>query len=422
MNKIVASLGLAAISASSLQSVYAADDLGAPTSKIWNVSASLRGFYDDNINNTPSNEQSTYGFEILPGVGLKWDGEGTSVAAKYTYIFRMYDHVPTGNTQKYDQNHIFDFNLQHSISPRYHVAVNDSFVIGQEPDTLRAPAAPLTDFQRVPGSNIRNYGNVGFNAKISPVFSTELAYRNTFFDYDDEGGNAFSPSFSALLDRIENGISVEGHWLLRPTTTGLLGYKFGDVLYTGDEPIGITLVSEDRNSRSHYGYLGVLHTFRPDLQGSLRAGVQYIDFYNDPGSETDFSPYILLTLRYLYGPDSHWEIGFSQTRSSTDIIDQVSPTDFVHDTDVSLVYGTINQRIAPHLYGNLIGTFQNSVYNGGSVDGDSQQYFQVGVNLQYRFNSYLSAEVGYNYDNASSDIPGQNFDRNRVYIGIGANY
>ncbi len=429
MNKIVASLGLAAIGASGLQAVYA-DELGAPASKIWNVSASLRGFYDDNINTVSSGQVSAYGTEISPGVGLNWEGEVTSLSANYTYTFKYYDHRPPGNTQKYDQNHTFTAGLRHTFSPRYRIAVSDSFVVGQEPDALRIPEVGTATAQRISGDNIRNYGTIVFDALFTPVFSLQTTYNNAWFDYSASGagvsgtGNII-PSNSGLLDRDENLIGMEGHWLLQPTTTGLIGYKYGQVLYTGDEPISgpvvAPLMSDDRNSRSHYAYVGVMHKFQPDLEGALRAGVQMINFYNGPGDETDYSPYIVATLRYTYAPESHLDLGFSHSRSATDVASQVSNNNFTRDSEVSLVYGSITHRIVPRLYGSLIGTFQNAVFNGGTADGETQQFFQIGVNMQYRFNNYFSAEVGYNYDKANSDV-GPDYDRNRVYIGIGATY
>ena len=435
MNKIVASIGLAAIGASGLQAVYA-EDLSAPASKIWNVSASLRGFYDDNINTTDSGKVSAYGTEVSPGLGVNWEGEATTISANYAYTFKYYDHKPAGNTDKYDQVHTFTAMLQHTFSPRYHLAINDSFVIGQEPDALRVPeGGTMATAQRISGDNIRNYGSVVFDALLTPVLSLQSTYKNTFYDYHatynntlNPPGSPVTPSNAGLLNRDENLIGTEGHWLLQPTTTGLVGYKYGQVLYSGDEPIsGINglpgnLMSDERNSRSHYAYLGVMHTFRPELEAALRAGVQIITFYNDPSDETDYSPYIVATVKYTYAPESHADFGFSQSRSASDVASQVSNNNFTRDSDVSLVYGSITHRIAPRLFGSLIGTFQNLIYNGGSVDGDTQQFYQIGVNMQYRFNSYLSAEVGYNYDKSNSDISGQSYDRNRVYIGIAATY
>jgi hypothetical protein len=44
-----------------------------------------------------------------------------------------------------------------------------------------------------------------------------------------------------------------------------------------------------------------------------------------------------------------------------------------------------------------------------------------GADAEYRFNQYLSAHVGYSYDNLGSEL-GRHFDRNRVYFGITATY
>jgi hypothetical protein len=95
------------------------------------------------------------------------------------------------------------------------------------------------------------------------------------------------------------------------------------------------------------------------------------------------------------------------------------------DQESAVVYGNIDHRIVPRLYGNLNAQFQNSVFNGGAYDGKSEQYYIVGVGLQYRFDPlgdfHLSADAGYNYVKVDSDI-GRGYDRNRVYIGVTASY
>ena len=131
MNKIVASVGLAALGASRIQAVYAQNS--APPPKSWSVQASLRGFYDDNINSTHSDRQSSMGFEVSPGVGLNLKSDQTSFIMGYVYTFKWYDELPQGNTEHYDQIHVFNAQLDHRFSERYDLAIKDSFVIGQEP-------------------------------------------------------------------------------------------------------------------------------------------------------------------------------------------------------------------------------------------------------------------------------------------------
>jgi hypothetical protein len=90
----------------------------------------------------------------------------------------------------------------------------------------------------------------------------------------------------------------------------------------------------------------------------------------------------------------------------------------------------LNHHLAGKLYGSLMFQFQDSTFNGGAYDGQSQQYYLVGVNLDYRINQYFAAEIGYNYDVLASVLPyggsasgvTQGFTRNRVYIGLTASY
>src|SRR5712691_1365595 len=280
MKNIVASVGLVALGATGLQAA-SGPSLTTETPKPWSVALTLRGFYDDNINSTGSNKQEVYGVEASPSLGLNWAREQTAITASYVYSIKYYDHRPAGNSDKYDQSHQFNIALNHAFSPRYQVAVSDSFVIGQEPDLLRATQT-LDTFQRLSGDNIRNYGTINLNGQLTPVFGFELGYANSYFDYHDADGFSDThvgfASASGLLDRIEHEIHIDARWQLEPNTVGLIGYKFRLANYTGDEKIGVDPVTGDdltsrvRDSRMHYVYGGVDHTFRPDLTGSVRAG------------------------------------------------------------------------------------------------------------------------------------------------------
>ena len=65
------------------------------------------------------------------------------------------------------------------------------------------------------------------------------------------------------------------------------------------------------------------------------------------------------------------------------------------------MFVALNHRILPKLYGGILAQYQNSMYVGGSIDGQSDNFYLVGLNLRYQFNPNFSAEVGYNYDNLS---------------------
>ena len=260
----------------------------------------------------------------------------------------------------------------------------------------------------------------------------ELGYQNSFFHYADEGpfddfGNFIGASRAGLLDRIEHYVHLDGRWTVQPDTTAILGYRFGDTEYTGDEQIGFDpdtldpIYSDIRNQRSHYGYVGVDHVFRPDLTGSVRVGARYTEYQNEPGHPTELGPSAQASLRYIYAPESSIEIGVTHDRNATDLF-SVQDGRVTTDAESTAVYGTLTHRIMPRLYGTLTGQFQNSALSGGTFDNVTERYYLVGLNVEYRLNPHLSAHAGYNYDKLDSDVGNRSFDRNRVYIGVTASY
>jgi hypothetical protein len=432
---------MVALGASSVQA--AGDAVSSPEPvKPWSVSATLRGFYDDNINSTPT-KQDAFGYEVSPSLLWKQTWEQTSLSLGYTYAFLYYDHAPANNANKYDQDHTFNADFKHRFSERYSLGVSDGFVVGQEPDTLRSGVA-FNTFQRVSGDNYRNAGAINFDAQLTRLFGVELGYANAFYKYNnnnptvDPVTDQVTASTAGLLDRIENAVHLDGRWLLQPQTTGILGYQFRDINYTADEIIAgkyesnvpnpdANATSDSRNARMHYGYIGADHNFRPDLTGSIRAGASYADYYNDPNQSAQVSPYGQISLRYTYAQESYLEAGASYDRIATDLVGaQQTGTQFTFTTDAqaAVIYATWNHRITPRLFGSITGQFQNDLYNNGAFNNETEQFYLLGLNLEYRFTRNFSAHVGYNFDDLQSSItnPDRSFSRNRVYMGLAASY
>lgn len=438
MKKIVASVGLVALGASGLHSAPI-PGLTEEGGKNWSVSATLRGFYDDNLNTVHSGpaKQDTFGIEISPSIAVGFQWPQTTLNLGYVYSFKYYDHKPLDSDTKYDQSHIFNATLDHAFSERYKINAHESFVIGQEPDILRVGNAMET-FQRLSGDNIRNDAGFDFDAQLTRLFGLELGYNNAFWDYAqhqqqnnpdkldvDENGNPL-PSSSGLLDRVEDSAHLDTRWMFCPETVGIFGYRFRDVTYTGDEGIGFRndgtlVVSRNRDFREHSLYVGAEQTFRPDLTGAARVGASYIDYYNDPTSSNNgWTPYALANLRYTYRPDSYVEVGLSQDVNATDIALAVGGDRFTQSEESTVFYGKVNHHITPQLVASLLGQFQYSTITGES--NISERDYQIGLNLSYQFSPHFSSEIGYNYDRLDSDINERSFDRNRVYIGVTGKY
>ncbi len=452
MKKLVASVGLVALGASTLQAASLPNFL-TESGKPWSISATLRGFYDDNINSLPDNfpmdgyERDSFGFQVSPTLSLSLNpSQTTSLRAGYTYSFLWYANKLYSSSDHNDQTHQFDFELNHAFSERYTMDVRDSFVIGQEPDMLRTGDA-LTSFQRIPGDNIRNFGAINADAELTHLLGVEVGYANSYFDYAANApvyGYLFGfapyvaqPSIGGLLNRIDNTVHLDTRWHLQPTTVAVAGYRFDDVDYTSDsvifggDPFGFlpTVTSDERNSRSHTGYVGLDETFRPDLTGSLRVGGEYTEYYNDPSGMTSVSPYVQASLRWTYQPESFVEMGVSHDRNATDLLGDPTKGNITVDQESTVVYASITQKLFSKVYANLLGRFQDSTFNGGVINNTSERYYEFGANLQYRFNPNISTSVGYTYDNLDSPEVvysgtgyNRSFDRNRVYIGLTATY
>jgi len=422
MKKIVASVGLVAIGASGLQ-IASAEVLGTPdATKPWSVSATLRGFYDDNTATVPNNavlgpgqHRDSFGFDVTPAAALSWSVDQTTLTLGALYSFRYYDRVPLNSTGHDDNTFTFNAGLTHAFNEQISLRVSDSFVIGQEPDLLRA-GNTFSTFQRVSGDNIRNYGMIGLDWQLTPELGLGLGYDNAFYDYKDRGpgisGLVVQPSTAGALNRIENRAHIELNYLVLPETRALIGYQFTDIDYNADELIGGTLVdpttglpafdangnsvvfnpvfSKARNSREHTGYVGAEHSFSPELKGAIRVGASYTEYPNDSSVSSTWTPYVNATMRYHYTELSYVEGGFSYDRNATDVVGAGLPNTTTVDAESAVVYASVNHAFTPHLIGSLLGQFQNSHYHGGTYNNEDEQYYLLGLNLEYRFNQYFS--------------------------------
>jgi hypothetical protein len=367
----------------------------------------------------------------------------------YRYSLIYFGTKPVRNASHIDQDHNFDLNLSHNINERYRFSASDSFVIGQEPDTLRSGDV-ITSTQRIPGDNVRNAAGLVFNAEVTPLFAVEAGYDNSLFDYSAHGAGfstnhinvvngtnvtqvplySVQPSESGTSDRMEHAFHLIGRWQWRPQTTALLEYKYRMTSFSGNEVIAIEpfsgkrYLSNTRNSRTHTVDVGLEHQFNPDLYASAKVGISKADYYNDPSNQNSYSPYVNMSVVYTYAPESSIQAGFTFDRNATDAVGNVSTnaTKGVTTSQQSAtLFGSVTHRIIPNLFGSVTAQYQTSDYVSGTLDGQNERYLLLGLNLSYKFAHYLSAELGYNYDKISSKT-GHSYDRNRIYAGISGTY
>ncbi len=440
MKKFLVSVGLAAAGTASLQAAYAPGLDSMQTTKIWSVSTTLRGFYDDNYStSSDGNKKGSAGFEVSPTIALDVPLQQTEFGLKYTYGLYYYQERQDLGQDPIDQSHQVDLWVDHAFTERVQAKVADSFAIGQEPTLLNpipagSPPGAVAVPYRVNGNNIANNATVTLNTDWTRQFSSVLTYQNGFYDYQNNGGTnsdstlANSPSLAGLLNRLDQSIGTDFEWHVDPETTALIGYKFEWVNYTGGEVIATNTINNDyyhsssRDNTSHFVYVGGQHNFLANLTASANVGVQYIDDYNDSGTSPTLAPYAVLSATYTYAPGSYAQLGFNHQQNATDVVAPGANGKITQSQESSVVFVTVNQQITPKLTGSAIANFQNSTYIGGASANESDQDYNFGLNFNYAFTTHFSGMLGYNFDDLQSDIGGRGYSRNRVYLGVTAAY
>ncbi len=448
MKHLLAAIGLVAVGATALH--------GQPTepnptpntelspqekTKFWAVSGALRGFYDDNYTAIPQSQGPlrSFGVEVSPSVSLNWAPAETLVGASYVYDWKWY--AKTGDN---DQTHQFNGKFVHNFTPRYRLEVNDSFVISSEPTVLDTTII-TSPVKRTLEDNLRNRGSIVFASELTPILGTEVGYQNTIYDYRQTLSDmsavpanpptdltpVIGPSRSALLNRIEQLVTLDLRWKILPETTGILGYQFQIRQFTSDEsisPIDVgdplnpafpVVPASERDSLSHFLFVGVDQSVGPSLRASVRIGGQLLDYYNIHLQQG--SPYADANVTWTYLPGSYAQLGLKHEHAATDLVGD--PTDFVRDQEATTVYGAVTHKITAKLVGSVLGQYQNSQFNGGgaAINGQGENFFLANINLAYKINPYLLTEAGYEFNHLDSPFD-RAYRRSRVYLGVRATY
>jgi hypothetical protein len=443
MKRICVSAGLVALGAAAAHAQYAPGLSSMDMSKPWSLSASIRGFYDDNYltlpktyialapNGTPQpfHPRDSYGVELSPAIYYNHSVEDTLLSASYVYDMHWYED----RDGTMDQTHMFNAMMDHEFSERYKMILNESFVVSQDPGVLD-PVVQSTAL-RVAGSNVRNTATADFSMVMTSLFDVHVSYANSVYAYQQNAGdeapaNSYA-SYSAELDRMDQTATVDLRWKALPQTTGVLGYSFEHLTYTSPEYIvypgpGNTTpyLANSRNSDTSSVYIGADESFTPTLNGSIRAGGEYLDYYNY-GSHS-ISPYVDASLTYQYMPQSTAQFGLKQVHNPTDEAGLSGGTP-VMDEESTAVYLSVSHRVASRFTVSGMAQAQYSTFNGGgsTFDGKEENFYTLNLNFTYHFTPWLDGQAGYAYSKLNSGLEllqTRSFTRNMVYIGVLARY
>ena len=401
MNKKIITLGVAAIGVAGVQA--------ADAGKVWEVTASLRGFYDDNYTTSPEVlAEESWGIEVSPGINLTL-GEGTDMEFSAGYAFGMRYYEDRGGDNE-DYGHELGISLDKKFSDTSVLLLSNGLVVAQEPEILNG-GTPL----RIEGDNLRNTFAAQYRRILSGSTGVEIGYGNSIFDYEEE-------YHSALLDRSYNEVSLDVFYGMAETEY-YAGYRYSSTDFEGDvlQVPGLVFNPAARSNHAHAGYVGARHQLDKNILANVRAGVQNVDYYDFdlmPGliPEDESSPYVDARMEWEYAEGSKLVAGATLARGATDL--QAA------DQEISSVYAQLLHKISGRVHGTLTGRFQDAEISGGGerLDGKEESLLLLGASLTYAVADNIWAEVSYNYDELDSDVPYRSFERNYLSVGIGTTY
>lgn len=412
MNKYIRAVGLLSLGTASLvlQNQAKAAEGG---DKPWQISAALKGFYDDNIYTAPTGSNrkfDSYGFEVNPSLKYAISTEASLLKFGYTYSAKYFEGRPSGD-DKWDQSHLFNVLARHEFSPSVSLDLNDTFAIAQEPEQLGSPGSPLAGTPlRAKGSNKANHASISSAVQLTPDLSAVVGYRNDYFNYDDL-------AYRAKLDRLEHNPSLDLRYQLQPATVVVLGYRYSIVDYNSGLAIpGSTLLATIRNNTSHVITAGVDQKFNESLSGSLRAGAQVVSYDSSSGND-ETTPYVDASLKYQFAPSSSAQLGVRHEHNATDVA--IAGASVIEDQVSTSAYFAVAHAFTAKLQGKLTAQYQYSEFVGASAHED---IFSGGASLSYEVTSNISVEASYFYDKLTSEIQDRSFVRNRIFLGVRATY
>lgn len=357
--------------------------------------------YDDNVSPGFGAKQDSFGVNPYVGVSFvsitpqtTWD-----VYARLGLVY--YLNAPDGMNDINSQSRM-GVNLTHRFSERLRFSSRNFVSYELEPDYSYGYAS-----SRQQGAYFfwQTDNSIGF--RWSERFATYTGLRLTGTTYPDATNN----------DRLTWEAYNQFRYQLSPQTVLTLDARYSETTGNG----GFT------NSSDQFLLAGLEHRFSPNTIGIIRAGVQ---FHEVDGGTNSTSPYVELALNSQvnqqfrvrafarYGIESSNNIQQSPTGvaeyQDTQTLRIGVSSDYVISPMLS-IFGGIDYIPTSYQRGSLLAT-------SASAADLNEDIINVYLGISAKLNDYLTATATYNYTHSSSDIAGQDYDRNRISIGLSTEF
>ena len=373
------------------------------------LSGSLTGGYDDNVNLTPTGSPSWY---ASPNVSFGYRFGSARLAMNLLTgggVNYYFDH-PDG--RYYDPLVYLNLSVAYKITPRWTLDFSTFSVYESQPELGTA----LSSTRRL-GDYFRSENLLSAHYRLSPRWSSITGYSLSALEY--------ASSAASVDDRLEHAFYEQLRYLWMPTTT-----LSGEYRISLNESQGA-----QGDSTTQTLSIGLEQSFSPRFKASLRTGGQFRSSGNNGGQT---SPFVETYLEYVLGSQGRAASGRSDattyiiwtTRYSIEESDlQQSAGRETFRTNLKLNYA-ITARISASLaliYSNG-GNGTNNQISSTSLGGSSTETtFDITPSVRYAITQHCSVNVGYRYTDVQNGSgpaalgPFQSlnsYTRNRYFAGV----
>jgi hypothetical protein len=393
-------------------SPVAGTEVSAPLFNIgrhFQLSGSLNGGYDDNVNLLPTGSPSWY---ANPTVTFGYQFGNARLAMDLLTgggVNYYFDHP---NGRYYDPIIYLEFSLAYKITPRMTLHFSTSSAYESQPEY----SIEFTANRRL-GNYFRSDDGLYLHYSLSHRWSSVTGYSLNALEYESSVGSAH--------DRLQNSFSEQLRYLFMPTTTVSGEYRFS--------------INETQNNKGESTtqalIAGLEQSFSPRFRADLRSGIQ---FRSSGNNGERISPYVETSLEYTLGS----QVRTSSRRSYEGTYIIWTSRYSIEESD--LQQGAGRETFRTNLKLNYAMTARLSaslalIYSHGDTETSNQMasrslggsptenVFDITPSLRYAITQRCAVNVGYRYtkvDRGSRVIPlellqGVNsFSRNRYFAGV----
>ncbi|MCU0794414.1 MAG: hypothetical protein MUF31_00615 [Akkermansiaceae bacterium] len=372
----------------------------------------LNATYDDNVTPTApvGAGQNDEAFSLNPYVGVSFVNmtpqSTLDVYAKVGALFYLDSPVALGADDVFPQARV-GVNWTHRFSERLRLSSRNFVAYELEPEYSFGYA---TTRQLDAYLYWQTDNSIGY--RWTERLATYTGFQLTGLNYD---------STVTSSDRFTITLYQQFRYQLSPQSVLTGEYRYADTTANDLAP----------DTQSHYFLAGIEHRFSPNTILVARAGAQVYETDAANGADGT-SPYVELAVRSRVN-EAFSLRGFARYGVEVyDTVRAVGASTYNFDERTTLRIGLSGEYVLSPMLTLFSGldyipaSFDDGRRVAGAgpltVGGLDEDVWNAYIGLSVKFTEYLYGTLSYNYTDSSSDFAGLSYDRNRISIGVRAEF